>query len=72
MKLYFTLEIGDESWIQTWILMSSVILIQLQKLFLPDILGKKVVWKIVVSDIFDIFGHVEILKIPRSWICADV
>ncbi len=32
MKLYFPLEIGDESLNRTWILMSSVILIQLQKL----------------------------------------
>ena len=33
MKLYFTLEIGDESQNRTWILMSSVIQIQLQELF---------------------------------------
>ncbi len=34
MKLYFTFEIGDESSNRTWILMSSVILIQLKKLFI--------------------------------------
>ena len=33
MKLYFTLEIGDKSQNRNWILISSVILIQLQKLF---------------------------------------
>ncbi len=33
MKLYFTLEIGDKSKNQTWILTSLVILIQLKKLF---------------------------------------
>ena len=33
MKLYFTLEIGDESENQTLILTGSVILIQLRKLF---------------------------------------
>ncbi len=32
-SIWMEWEIGDESWIRTWILMSSVILIQLQKLF---------------------------------------
>ncbi len=42
MKLYFTLEIGDESQNQTWILTSSVILVQLKKLL--EVLFVSDVW----------------------------